>query len=62
MPPVALPTGPAPTSPASRPLPPAQSTGAIPRTGVDLRLEVLASAMLIAAGTVLRTRRPPGRA
>jgi hypothetical protein len=39
-----------------------QATGAIPRTGSGLPLEMLVAVLLIAAGGVLRTRLPAGPA
>jgi hypothetical protein len=66
-PPAGLSSGPSKPKPAPRPAIPtssssARATGAIPRTGTDLRLELVVAVLLIVAGAVLRARRLPGRA
>lgn len=67
MPPAMLTQGTAAPSPAPQPSVAGrttgeQATGAIPRTGSDLPLEMLVAALVFAAGGVLRTRLPAGPA
>ncbi len=67
MPPVTLTQGTATSNPAPQASVPVratgdQATGAIPRTGSDLPLEMLVAVVVIAAGGVLRTRLPAGPA